>query len=87
MHYRTPTGSIDRLALAIDSAMYQVLFDAVDQAQRFASSYAKAASDPEVSAALSNLAEALCDAQFKHLVDGARLIIEAAQDEAASCGG
>lgn len=87
MTYRRDDGSVDRDALALDAKLYYSLFEIVDQAEARAGASATAASDPEVAAFFEHLKEALRDAQFQHLIRGAGRIIEAGEDEAASCSG
>jgi hypothetical protein len=78
---------VDRDALATDAKLYYSLFEIVDQAEARAGASATAASDPEVAAFFECLKEALRDAQNTHLIFGARIIIEAGEDEAVSCSG
>ncbi len=85
MAYRCDDGSVDRDALALDAKLYYSLFEIVDRAEARAGASATAASDPLVAAFFERLKEALRDAQNTYLIFGARIIIEAGEDEAVSC--
>ncbi len=85
MAYRRDDGSIDRDALALDAKLYHSLFEIIDRAEQLAVGSAVAAHDPTVAACFGRLKVSLRNAQFVHLTDGVRLIIDAADDEAFSC--
>ena len=85
MHYRNKDGTLNRVALSEDAKLYDSLFEISDRAEQIATIYSETASDPEVSAAFSNVAEALRDTQVDHLANGAGRIIICGEDEAVSC--
>ena len=82
MAYKTPDGLTDRPALATDARLYDSLFTLVDAAEASATAAVEHARDREVKIHFAKVRDALREMQFTHLVDGARLIIEPAQDEA-----
>ncbi len=85
MPYRRHDGSVDRDALALDAGLYYSLFEIIDLAEARVAALADKATDPEVRVFFNDLKEALQDAQVTHLIFGARIIIEAGEDEAVSC--
>lgn len=85
MPYKNADGTMDKRGLALDAKLYYSLFEIVDQAEARALASAEKASNPEISLYFALVKECLRNAQFVYLTDGARLIIEAGEDEAVSC--